>query len=356
MNILQLNMEKGWRGGERQTLYCMQAFRDLGAKVELMAREGQVLAQRAREAGFTVHEVRHVPGQVAFLSTQARRFDIVHAQTANTVTWAVLTKWAHRRPVVFSRRTSFPVQPDKTRQTGFKWRHVDRLVAISEMAAAEPRRLGIEPLIIRSAVKAQPIDAARNAALVDEFGLSGKKVIATSAALIADKDPETLIRAVAELARRRSDFKCVHFGAGGNREAQARALIESLGLQAVYHLAGFRSQVESFYALMDVFVMASQEEALGSSVFDAFLQQVPVVSTDAGGLRESLADGRGLLCPVGDHLAMADRIERVLDDPGLADTLTRRALDYVKHEHDVHVMGQRYMACFDALLKQGRSS
>ena len=349
MKILQLNVEKGWRGGERQTLYCMQAFRDQGATVELLARAGQPLAHRARQAGFMVYEMRHVPDQIGFLCTQARRFDIVHAQTANTVTWAVMTKWAHRRPIVFSRRTSFPVKPADEWKTGFKWRRVDQFVAISEMAATEPRRLGIKPIIIRSAVMAQPSDPVRNHALSDEFGLAGKKVIATSAALIADKDPQTLIRAIALLAQRRSDFAFVHFGAGGNREAQSRALIDSLGIKDIYHLAGFRSHVESYYALMDVFVMASREEALGSSVFDAFLQRVPVVSTDAGGLRESLADGRGLLCATGDASAMAAQIERLLDDAELADQLTSRALDYVRREHDVAVMGQRYMSCFKAL-------
>lgn len=349
MKILQLNVEKGWRGGERQTLYCMQAFRDQGATVELLARKGQPLAERAQQAGFVVHEMRHVPDQIRFLSTRARRFDLVHAQTANTVTWAVLTKWAHRRPIVFSRRTSFPVKPGDEWKTGFKWRRVDQLVAISEMAAVEPRRLGIEPIIIRSAVKPQPTDPVRNQALSDALGLAGKKVIATSAALIADKDPETLIRAIALLAQRRHDVAFVHFGAGGNREAASRALIDSLGLTGIYHLAGFQSQVESYYALMDVFVMASREEALGSSVFDAFLQQVPVVSTDAGGLRESLAQGRGLLCPVGDFAAMAAQIERALDDTEGVAAMTRLAYDYVRDEHDVQVMGRRYMACFARL-------
>ena len=96
MKILQLNFEKGWRGGERQTLYCMRAFRKAGHEVELMCRRGGPLAERARQEGFTVHECRNVPAQLRFLAG-AGRYDIIHAQTANTVTWAVLTKWLHRR-------------------------------------------------------------------------------------------------------------------------------------------------------------------------------------------------------------------------------------------------------------------
>ena len=181
MKILQLNFEKGWRGGERQTLYCMRAFRKAGHEVELMCRLGG--RWPSARAG-RIHRPRmpQRAGAAAFLAG-AGRYDIIHAQTANTVTWAVLTKWLHRRPVAFSRRTSFVVKPNEEWKTGFKWRHVDLFVAISEMAASE-RRLGIEPAIIRSAVEPHAINADNVAALVSEFQLDGRKVMATSAALI----------------------------------------------------------------------------------------------------------------------------------------------------------------------------
>lgn len=350
MKILQLNFEKGWRGGERQTLYCMLAYRNARHEVELLTRAGSPLGERARAEGFVVHECANVAAEVAFLSSKAGRFDILHCQTANTVTWAVLTKWLHRRPVVFSRRTSFEVKSEDAWKTGFKWRHADLLVAISDMAAREPRRLGLDPVIIRSAVRPHVVNQGNVQALVSELGLQGKRVLATSAALIKDKDPLTLIRAVGELARTHDNFVFVHFGAGGNREDAARALVAELGLQARFIFAGFRKGVEDFYSIMDVFVMASEEEALGSSVFDAFLQHVPVVSTDAGGLAESLADRRGILVPVGDHLAMALGMARFLDDTAFAREVTQVAYDYVRREHDVQEMGNRYLAQFNKLL------
>jgi glycosyltransferase involved in cell wall biosynthesis len=352
MKILQLNFEKGWRGGERQTLYCMLAYRDAGHEVELLARAGGPLAERAAAQGFKVHAVRNVPAQIAFLAARGGRYDIIHAQTANTVTWAVLTKPLHRRPVAFSRRTSFVVKPGEEWKTGYKWRHVDLFVAISDMAATEPRRLGIKPVIIRSAVTPVHVDTDNLARLASEFKLPGKKVIATSAALIYDKDPLTMIRAVAELAKTRLDFVFVHFGGGGNYEAQARALVAELGLESVYFFAGFRKGVEDFYAAMDVFAMTSREEALGSSVFDAFLQRVPVVSTDAGGLKESLAGGRGILCAVEDHHGMAHGMSSLLDDTQLRQEITQRAYDYVRAEHNVAEMGGRYLAQFERLLTE----
>ncbi|MEI2415399.1 glycosyltransferase family 4 protein [Orrella sp. JC864] len=352
MRILQLNFEKGWRGGERQTLYCMQAFRRAGHAVELLTRAGGQMAERARAEGFAVHEVRRAPAQLAWLARHGRRYDIIHAQTANTLTWAVLAKPLHRAKVAFSRRTSFTVRPGEQWKTGWKWRHADLIVAVSDMAAGEPRRLGLAPVVIRSAVEPRAIDQANVQALVAEFGLQGKRVLATSAALIQDKDPLTLIRAVALLAGQRQDFVFLHFGGGGNREQAARELVAASGLQQVYHLAGFRRGVEDFYSIMDVFVMASEEEALGSSVLDAFLLRVPVVSTDAGGLRESVGEGRGCLVPVGDHQALAAGMARMLDDAAYRAQAVEKAYAYVRSEHDVTQMGRRYLAQFERLLGQ----
>lgn len=350
MNILQLNFEKGWRGGERQTMFCMEVFRAAGHRVELVARRGGALAQRAAEAGFVVHEYRNPLSLAAFLARRGRSFDIIHAQTANTVTWAVFTRWLHRRPIVFTRRTAFPVERGDEWKTGFKWRRVDRLVAIGEEAAREPRRMGLDTVVIGSAVQSQAIDARRVAGLIDEFDLRGRKVIATAAALTREKDPLMLIRAIGEVARRRNDFVFLHFGDGGDTEADAQQLVRELGLQDVYLFTGFRRGVEDFFSVMDVFAMSSRFEALGSSVLDALLYSVPVVSTDAGGLKECLADGRGILVPVGDHKAMANGIMRMLDDHTFRQQAVDKGYAYVRREHDVQIMGQRYLETYQALL------
>src|SRR5690606_6659970 len=118
-------------------------------------------------------------------------------------------------------------------------------------------------------------------------------VVATAAALTEEKDPCTLVRAVHALYQRRQDFVFVHLGAGGDAEDQARSLVSELGLESVYLFAGFQPEVESLYRLMDVFVSSSRHEALGTSVLDAFLYEVPVVATRTGGHIQSLADGRG---------------------------------------------------------------
>lgn len=354
MKILQLNFERGWRGGERQTLLCMRAFREAGHKVELVARAGYPLAERAAAAGMRVHAFGHPAGMAAFLARHGRGYDVIHAQTAGSLTWAVATKWLHRRPLVFSRRTATPVLR-RERVTAFKWRQADRLATVSEGAAEEPRRLGLHPIVVHSAVEYDGVtDSPRIEAFVAEHGLAGKKIIVTVASLTREKDPETLVRAVAALARRRQDFVLVHIGADGPSGPGVRQLVESLGIQPHYHYVGFQEKPENLFPMADVFVLTSILEGLSTSVLDAFLRGVPVVSTDGGGQKESLAEGRGILCKVGDAEAVADGMDRLLDDEALRRDVAARALDYARHEHSVDEMGRRYLALYQDVQKKGQ--
>lgn len=355
MKILQVNFEKGWRGGERQTLYCMRAFREAGHEVSLLARHDQPLAHAAQQEHFTVVTRQRPFEQGSFLLQHARDFDIVHVQTAGSLTWAALTRpFFGKTRLVFTRRTSLPVKPQRQWRTLRKWRKADLFVAISRMAASEPRRLGLDPILISSAIEPRQINTAHAQQVRDEFAIGDKKVLATSAALVSVKDPLTLIRAIARLHQQRQDFIFLHFGAEGDCSDQARALIREHGLQQVYHLAGFRQNIEDLYSLFDIFVMASREEALGSSVLDAFALHIPVVSTNAGGLAELLDDERGYLCETGNDEQMAAALQQALTNPAQANARADKAWQYVQDEHDIGRMSARYLAQFERLISQAR--
>lgn len=349
MRILQMNTERGWRGGERQTLLTALYQRKLGHQVELLVHSQGALAQKAQEHGLTVHRARGGVGFAVWLALHARSFDVLHAQTAKIVAWAVLSRVLHQRPLVFSRRTSFPVGSNKW-ATQWKWQHVDQLVAISEAAAAAPRSMGLHPIVIQSAVP--PVTAApqRVESFIKKHQVAGRRLVGTASALSPEKDPVTLIRAASIVCARFDDVSFVHWGAAGQASELAQACIEEHGLQDRYLLAGFTPEVEQLYPALSVFVMASKFEALGSSVLDAMMQRVPVVSTDAGGLKETLSNGRGLICPVGDAQAMALNIIELLEQPKQAAVMAERAYVDVISEYDVERMARRYLNVYASVL------
>jgi glycosyltransferase involved in cell wall biosynthesis len=147
---------------------------------------------------------------------------------------------------------------------------------------------------------------------------------------VPHKDHGTLLHAARRLADR---FPKLHWALAG--EGELRGVLEwlrdQLGLADRVHFLGQVAQPAGLIAEASVFVMSSREEGLGTSVLDAMARGIPVASTTAGGLREMLGGGAGLLVPPANPEALADATARILSDPGLRSALVARADEAVRH-------------------------
>jgi colanic acid/amylovoran biosynthesis glycosyltransferase len=116
-----------------------------------------------------------------------------------------------------------------------------------------------------------------------------------------------------------------HGGDGYRR--QLEATITELDLRAEVHLLGAVSEdrVRSELEGAHVFVLASLEEPLGVAIMEAMAMEVPVVSTDAGGVPDLVMNGiNGILVPPGDSAALAAAIHEIGADDNLARRLGAR--------------------------------
>jgi glycosyltransferase involved in cell wall biosynthesis len=68
-------------------------------------------------------------------------------------------------------------------------------------------------------------------------------------------------------------------------------------------------------------VLPSHSEGLPNAVLESMAAGRAVVASDVGGVAEALAEGGGVLVPVGDAAALADQVSRFVLDPRLAATL-----------------------------------
>ncbi|WP_027367915.1 glycosyltransferase family 4 protein [Desulfocurvibacter africanus] len=350
MRILQINTEKTWRGGERQTFYTLRGLAAAGVQVELLCRAGAPLVERASALPVRVHPVSGQLGALSFLAGCKGRYDVLHAQTAKGQSLAAFTKPAHRTPLVYTRRVDFRPSGLAAR---IKYRMTNQIVAISQAIADILADFGLPDVpVIPSAVLPTPAGiepAVLEARTRPELGLGDRRIIGTIAALVEHKDPLTMVEAVAKLrGLRGEDFAFLHFGDGPLLE-QAKSRAKELGLAGTYHFMGFSPQVIDYLRIFQVFVMSSREEGLGSTVLDAFLEGIPVASTEAGGLKELVA-GRGLLAPVGDAATLALAMSRLLDETDLRADVVAKARAYVTAHHDLGRLCQEYISLYKTLI------
>jgi len=343
LKVLELNYASSWRGGERQTIYNSIGLIDKGIHVSLICRSNSVLELKARTLGIKVFPFKNIFGVLSFLIFKSRDYQIIHAQTAQILTYCVLTKPFHQAKVVFTRRIDFIPKGWLTR---LKYRLADCLVAVSKAVKSIVEDFAERPVtVISDIVVEHSIDKARALVLAKELKLKdGTVILGTMAALVAHKDPLTLIRAVTLLAKKREDFVFLHFGTG-ELEPQMKALINDCALGDKYKLMGFWDKPEDFFSILDIFVMSSREEGLGSAVLDAFLYKVPVVSTTSGGLGEITAK-RAITCAAGDPASICSAIEFAIANPEQIAALVSVAHEYVTAFHNLSYVTDQYIRLF----------
>lgn len=159
------------------------------------------------------------------------------------------------------------------------------------------------------------------------LGWDGHPVVGIVARLQPWKGQEVFLRAAALLHARRPDVRYAVVGGAilgreGTYAEDIERLATELGLARVVHFAGHRDDVYAWYDALDVVVHASFGEPFGLTLVEALALGKPLVASADGGPLEIVEDGRsGLLFPPGDASALAAAVERVLDEPPLAQSL-----------------------------------
>jgi glycosyltransferase involved in cell wall biosynthesis len=101
---------------------------------------------------------------------------------------------------------------------------------------------------------------------------------------------------------------------------QVRAVIEQAGLSDRIEMLGPTEEdaLEALYQSSSVFVLPSRYEAYGMALTEAMAHGLPVVSTIAGAIPETVPSHAAILVPPGDDDALADALRSLLADPAEA--------------------------------------
>ncbi|MEM9404776.1 MAG: glycosyltransferase family 4 protein [Acidobacteriota bacterium] len=154
--------------------------------------------------------------------------------------------------------------------------------------------------------------------------------------------PADAVRTVRTLRERGRDAEVHIIGPDKGGQALDEVKRERRGLERWVHLEAdgiAKPEVAATFDTADIFLNTSSVDNTPVTVIEAMASGLPVVSTDAGGLKYLIRSGSdGLLVPVGDPHAMADAVERLLDEPGLGLALTRTARAKVERWDWRHVI------------------
>jgi glycosyltransferase involved in cell wall biosynthesis len=338
LTVLHVNTERGWRGGENQTLHLMQGLRRRGHAAILAGQPGAPLGERARREGIPCQALR-MRGEFDLAAAARLRAvvracapDIIHYHTSHAASLGTLAGLLGAAPeaAVLTKRTSFPLGGNPLSVAKYTWR-ISAVVAVSGQVRDMLVREGIPAgrvRVIHSGIEIERFrDLPRNRELRSRLGWDDSHfVIGNIAHLAAHKGQRLLQEAFARLWRRLPQARLLIVGEGEERAAlEARAA--SLGVREATHFAGFQADVPPWLAVFDLFALSSLSgEGSPAAVKEAMAAGVPVVSSEVGGIREIIADGvNGRVVPQGDAEALAAAALELALDAGRRGDLAARA-------------------------------
>lgn len=335
--VLHLSTARTWRGGEQQLAYLVEELASLGVEQCVVCAAGSAMESKCEHLGVERHTMRMLgsfdPSGAHRLARFAKLWqaDLLHTHDSHGHSKAVLanTLFGMNLPLVVARRVDFPISSGLSARWKYGHPSVKRILCVSKAIKAITARGLKDPSVLHTVYSG--IDLARfkdgpDGRLRTELGLAANlPLVGNVAALAPHKDLFTFIRMAKRLAAKLQEVHFVLVGKGALR-AELEAFNEAQGLTGKLTFLGFRNDVERLLPELDVLVMTSRTEGLGTSILDAFAAGVPVVATAAGGIPELVDDGdSGLLCTVADDAALAAAAERVLDDRTLRRELVRGA-------------------------------
>lgn len=335
--IIHISSKKDWRGGEQQVFYLWDNLRIAGVRQWIITPENSVMQKKvmtiAADVVVPFRSFSFKPFYVLALSNCIKRIAkkyphaIIHTHDSDAHTAATLAFITGnlRNPLVVSRRVDFAVGLNAFSRFKYNHRSVKAILCVSD----EVKRITGQAIkdkshlyTVYSGIDASKFDGCNRSYLRTEYKVpSNVKIVGNVAALAPHKDYPTFLNAVKLMHEADKDILFFIIGSGP-LEKEIKSRIDSQKMNDYVIMTGFISPVEPALCSLDLLLFSSKTEGLGTTILDAFAAEVPVCSTNAGGIAEiAINNQTALTCDPEDFNSLAENGLRLLSDDVLRERL-----------------------------------
>ncbi len=178
---------------------------------------------------------------------------------------------------------------------------------------------------------------------------NNEKIIIHTSNFRKVKRIEDVIRTF-QLIRKKVSSKLVLIGDGPERSNIEKICRELNVCQWVTFL-GKQEAIEEILSIGDLFLLPSESESFGLAALEAMACEVPVVSSNAGGIPEVNIHGKtGFLADVGDYVSMANYSIELLEDAIMHSDFRKNALKQA-HSFDLQQILIQYENVYNRVIE-----
>ncbi|MEE2640952.1 MAG: glycosyltransferase family 4 protein [Planctomycetota bacterium] len=282
-------------------------------------------------------------------------FDIVHAHTPRSALLATLA--AKRCQIPFVYHVHSPASKDSTRklvnwfnQQVEKWalKNATRIVTVSDSLKKHMLSQGFADSRLVVVPNGVPIQAGPvYISPSDEF------IVGTVALFRPRKGTEVLLEAVAKLRDQGVPARLLAVGPFETTEYEhlLKQKVRQLKIEEFVEWTGFTTDVASYFAKMNLFVLPSLfGEGLPMVVLEAMSHRVPVVATAVEGIPQAIRHGTdGLICKAGDPVDLAAAVSQLAADRSLCETFSESSFRRQQESFSDVSMSRKLAKIYDEL-------
>ena len=179
-----------------------------------------------------------------------------------------------------------------------------------------------------------------------------EKLVGYLVRMTIQKDPHTMIRAIAEVVKKFTKVKFLIVGNGDLKESTV-ALAEKLGVSKYIVFQDFRLDVPNVLSGIDVYCLPSLWEGLPIGLLEAMAMKKGIVATPVDGTKEVISEGHtGMLVPCQSPDELAKAILFMLEHPDQCKEYGRNARRLVEEKFDAKKMTKEIEAVYTTFLTQ----
>lgn len=363
MKILHISSAILWRGGERQLTYLLEGLLDKNISAQLVCPEHSVLSEYCKKNKLPYKTLPRASGislkwaiRVARLIKE-EKFDIIHAHDSKSHTVCVLSNilCGMKVPVIIHRKVLFPV--GKNLFSRYKYRHpcVKGFICVSVavenvVKAVAPRK---KFFVINDCIDIHKYDHFESAFYLESHfpKTASHYKIGYIAALTKEKDHITFIKAAGEIHASHPDTSFFIIGDGPLKN-ELTEMVGKMKLQDSVIFTGFIHPVDPVIKELDLLLFTSVSEGYPSAILECFLARVPVLASNAGGIKEIVEEGvTGFSCEMKDTDCFVKKANRILGKEVDTLKIVEAAYQKVVSNNNISVTADKVITVYKKYLK-----
>ncbi|MBI5477136.1 MAG: glycosyltransferase family 4 protein [Ignavibacteriales bacterium] len=361
LKVLHVCSSRAWGGGEISAVKLAKSFKDYGHEIYFVAHPKGRIIDECRTLGiptFGMNLLRNIDPISSYkLRKIINKFgiEIVHVHMSRDLVHIYLaTRFLMRTPcLVFQKQVSSKlVKKDLFHRIIYS--KVDKIFVLSNFLRENiletcPVSGGIVKVIPGGVnISLYNVDKKIRSRIRGELKiLEDTLVIGTISRIDRAKGLSELVNAFSGIKNQTKQVKLVIVGeptyGEENYNLELRELVNNLSLNDSVLFTGYRDDIPQILSSFDIFALPSYEEAFGYVFIEAMAAGLPVVSTNAGGVKDIIQEGiNGFTIPPRDIFSIRDCLLKLLNDGEYRLLLGDEGRKIVKEKFDEAIILKKY--------------